>query len=412
MPQQHAVDRRLASGNEAVARAAFHAGIKLGTGYPGTPSTEILELFDGLGGQAQWAPNEKVALEVGIGAAFAGARALVTMKHVGLNVAADPLFTVAYTGVAGGLVIVFGRRSGHGLEPERAGQPPLCRRRGRADAGAVRFAGSLRFHATRLRAFRALARAGPAAHDHAGVPLEATVVQRRLSRTAGQTGRFRARHSRPRDDSRLRAARAPAAARKAGGDCSLERQRGTEARSSRAGAPWASSPPASPSSTCARPRPRRMCSRLGLTYPLPIETMRTLRRQRRALPGRRRRRSLPLRGRAHRGHRRRKQAGDVPLRRAERRARASHRRGRHLARGCGCARQTARALSGLPAPQCLRGLARPRLHRFRRHRLLLARRPAAVLPPWTRWYAWAPPSAWAWACATSCRPSRLGAWSA
>ena len=105
MPQ-HNSERRLASGNEAVAQAALDAGVALGTGYPGTPSTEILEAFDAIGGRAQWAPNEKVALEVGIGAAFAGARALVTMKHVGLNVAADPLFTVAYTGVTGGLVIV------------------------------------------------------------------------------------------------------------------------------------------------------------------------------------------------------------------------------------------------------------------------------------------------------------------
>ena len=105
MPQ-HNPERRLASGNEAVAQAALDAGVSLGTGYPGTPSTEILEAFDALGGRAQWAPNEKVALEVGIGAAFAGARALVTMKHVGLNVAADPLFTAAYTGVTGGLVIV------------------------------------------------------------------------------------------------------------------------------------------------------------------------------------------------------------------------------------------------------------------------------------------------------------------
>ena len=78
----------------------------LGAGYPGTPSTEILEYFNRLGGRAQWSPNEKVALEVGIGVAFSGARALVTMKHVGLNVAADPLFTVAYTGVSGALVIV------------------------------------------------------------------------------------------------------------------------------------------------------------------------------------------------------------------------------------------------------------------------------------------------------------------
>ena len=106
MSQENQDDRRLTSGNEAVALAACHAGVKLGTGYPGTPSTEILEFFNGLGGPAQWAPNEKVALEVGIGAAFSGARALVTMKHVGLNVAADPLFTVAYTGTSGGLVII------------------------------------------------------------------------------------------------------------------------------------------------------------------------------------------------------------------------------------------------------------------------------------------------------------------
>jgi indolepyruvate ferredoxin oxidoreductase alpha subunit len=106
MSQPPEVDRRLAIGNEAVALAALHAGVRLGTGYPGTPSTEILEALDALGGPAQWAPNEKVALEVGIGAAFAGARAIVTMKHVGLNVAADPLFTAAYTGTNGGLVVV------------------------------------------------------------------------------------------------------------------------------------------------------------------------------------------------------------------------------------------------------------------------------------------------------------------
>jgi indolepyruvate ferredoxin oxidoreductase alpha subunit len=96
----------LRSGDEAVALAAFEAAVSLGTGYPGTPSTEILEEFERLGGRAQWAPNEKVALELGIGVALARARALVTMKHVGLNVAADPLFTVAYTGVDGALVIV------------------------------------------------------------------------------------------------------------------------------------------------------------------------------------------------------------------------------------------------------------------------------------------------------------------
>ena len=93
----------LLSGDEAVAHAALDASVSLGTGYPGTPSTEILEAFSTLGGRAQWAPNEKVALEVGLGAAFAAARVLVTMKHVGLNVASDPLFTAAYTGVSGAL---------------------------------------------------------------------------------------------------------------------------------------------------------------------------------------------------------------------------------------------------------------------------------------------------------------------
>jgi indolepyruvate ferredoxin oxidoreductase alpha subunit len=100
------MDRKLLSGDEAVAAAAVDAGVHLGTGYPGTPSTEILEAFSALGGRAQWAPNEKVALEVGLGGAYGGARVLVTMKHVGVNVAADPLFTAAYTGVTGGLVLI------------------------------------------------------------------------------------------------------------------------------------------------------------------------------------------------------------------------------------------------------------------------------------------------------------------
>ena len=97
----------LLSGNEALALGAFEAGVKVASAYPGTPSTEILETlctYEGV--YAEWAPNEKVALEVALGASFGGVRALATMKHVGLNVAADPLFTSAYTGVRGGLVIV------------------------------------------------------------------------------------------------------------------------------------------------------------------------------------------------------------------------------------------------------------------------------------------------------------------
>jgi indolepyruvate ferredoxin oxidoreductase alpha subunit len=99
-------ERQLLSGDSAIALGALHGGVALGTGYPGTPSTEILEYLAHLGGKAQWSPNEKVALEVGIGVAYAGARSLVTMKHVGVNVAADPLFSVAHTGVAGALVLV------------------------------------------------------------------------------------------------------------------------------------------------------------------------------------------------------------------------------------------------------------------------------------------------------------------
>jgi indolepyruvate ferredoxin oxidoreductase, alpha subunit len=101
------MDKVVLSGNEAIARGAFEAGVRVASAYPGTPSTEILEnVVNYPGIDASWAPNEKVALEVGIGASFGGARALVTMKHVGVNVAADPLFTFSYTGVRGGLVLV------------------------------------------------------------------------------------------------------------------------------------------------------------------------------------------------------------------------------------------------------------------------------------------------------------------
>lgn len=96
----------LLSGNEAIARGAFEAGVTVATGYPGTPSTEILEAVakykDTI--YCEWSPNEKVAFEVAAGASLAGARSIVTMKHVGLNVAADPLMTLAYLGVVGGFV--------------------------------------------------------------------------------------------------------------------------------------------------------------------------------------------------------------------------------------------------------------------------------------------------------------------
>ncbi len=94
-------------GNEAFARGAYEAGCKVSAAYPGTPSTEISEnivKYNEI--YSEWSPNEKVAMEVAIGASISGVRALASMKHVGLNVASDPLFTVAYSGVTGGLVII------------------------------------------------------------------------------------------------------------------------------------------------------------------------------------------------------------------------------------------------------------------------------------------------------------------
>lgn len=102
------MDRHLMSGNEAIARGAYEAGVKVCSAYPGTPSTEIFENLpqyrDSL--YCEWAPNEKVAAEVAYGASIAGVRSLCAMKHVGLNVAADPIFTAAYNGVNRGFVVV------------------------------------------------------------------------------------------------------------------------------------------------------------------------------------------------------------------------------------------------------------------------------------------------------------------
>ena len=101
------MSRQLLSGNEAIARGAWEAGVSCAFGYPGTPSTEILEALVKMPGPyCEWSPNEKVALESAAGAAIAGARSIVTMKLVGLNVAADPLMTLSYIGIVAGLVIV------------------------------------------------------------------------------------------------------------------------------------------------------------------------------------------------------------------------------------------------------------------------------------------------------------------
>ena len=101
------MDIHMLSGDEAVARGAWEAGVGVGVAYPGTPSTEILENLalykDDV--YVQWACNEKVAMEIAAGAAVGGVRSIVSMKHVGLNVAPDPMFTLAYTGVNAGMVI-------------------------------------------------------------------------------------------------------------------------------------------------------------------------------------------------------------------------------------------------------------------------------------------------------------------
>jgi len=95
------------SGNEAIARGAWEAGVHYATGYPGTPSTEILEtIFTFPEIESDWSANEKVALDVALGVSLAGRRALVTMKHVGLNVASDTFMVIPYSGCIGGLVVV------------------------------------------------------------------------------------------------------------------------------------------------------------------------------------------------------------------------------------------------------------------------------------------------------------------
>ncbi len=121
--------KELMLGNKAVARGMYEAGCKVVSGYPGTPSTEITEeaaVYDEI--YCEWAPNEKVALEVAHGASLGGVRSACAMKHVGLNVAADPLFTISYQGVNSGLVICVADDPGmHSSQNE----PAIMRRRQR-----------------------------------------------------------------------------------------------------------------------------------------------------------------------------------------------------------------------------------------------------------------------------------------
>ena len=128
--------RKIMLGNEAFARGAWEAGVRVASSYPGTPSTEVTETLSKCGDEihVEWAPNEKVGVEVAFGASVGGARALSCMKHVGLNVAADPFFTAAYNGVNGGFVVLVaddnGCHSSHNEQDSRyhgraAGVPVL-----------------------------------------------------------------------------------------------------------------------------------------------------------------------------------------------------------------------------------------------------------------------------------------------
>ena len=163
----------LMSGNEAIAQGAWEAGCTIGVAYPGTPSTETLEAFAKKEGvYAEWCVNEKVAVEVGIGASAAGARVLATMKHVGVNVAADPLFTAAYTGVGGGMVILAADDPGmYSSQNEQdshyyaqAARHPVPR--------SGRFRRGLALHPRGLRYLRALRRAGDHPLQRAHLPYE------------------------------------------------------------------------------------------------------------------------------------------------------------------------------------------------------------------------------------------------
>ncbi len=166
--------RALLSGNEAIARGAWEAGVTVATGYPGTPSTEILESARAYGADiyCEWSPNEKVALEVAAGACLTGARAIVTMKHVGLNVAADPLMTLAYIGTVGGLAVCVADDPGmHSSQNEqdtrhyaRFGKGPHPR--------AFGFPGGQGFSRARPGDFRDTHHSRPSAVHHPGQPFQ------------------------------------------------------------------------------------------------------------------------------------------------------------------------------------------------------------------------------------------------
>ncbi len=249
-------ERRLLSGDEAVALAALHAGVRWGRVIPARRPPKSWKPSTNSAAAPSGRRTRRWRWRSGSGAAFAGARAIVTMKHVGLNVAADPLFTAAYTGVD--------RRPGASSRPTIRAWPPA--RTSRTTAATRVAAGVPMLEPTDSqeaydftwlghRDLRALEDPGAPAHDHARLPRQDGGASARGAR-ASPGAELRARHPGARDDPGLRPARPPAAAAEAGRDRGLERDRGAEPARSWATPTWGSSPPASRPSMPARPRRR------------------------------------------------------------------------------------------------------------------------------------------------------------
>ena len=153
------MSKTLFLGDEAVAQAALDAGLSGVYAYPGTPSTEITEFIQnskqGRAGEVHsiWAGNEKTAMESAIGMSYAGKRSMVCMKHVGLNVAADPFMNASITGANGGMVVVVADDPIHALLTGRAGLTLLCQIRADSVLRALQPARGLRHHICRFRLF-------------------------------------------------------------------------------------------------------------------------------------------------------------------------------------------------------------------------------------------------------------------
>ena len=164
--------KRMLSGNEAIARGAWEAGVHLAAAYPGTPSTEILEELSRFPHvYCEWSTNEKVAVDVAIGAAYAGRRALATMKHVGLNVAADSFFYASFTGAEAGLVIVSADDPAMHSSQNEQDNRRFAQFARVPCLEPVRFAGVQGLHDRGVRPLGEVRHAGAAAHDHANQPI-------------------------------------------------------------------------------------------------------------------------------------------------------------------------------------------------------------------------------------------------